>query len=108
MWRQADVTPLPQSFNPISVLCCLLWTVSPCDLELSISSCSSQIHVGPSCVSYLARHRRHHALHPTRHPGIGSQQDLEQMGEWNSVSHLICHVHQFYVAFTGLCHLCCC
>lgn len=55
-------------------------------------------------VSYLARRRRHHALHPTRHSSVRSQQDLEQIGEWKGASHLIC---QFYAHCMGLRHLCC-
>lgn len=72
--------PLTYSFSffcintSFALLCGL--PVSPCDLQHCIASSWSHICIGPSCHLHLARCRRQHSWHPTRHCSVGPQQDL--------------------------------
>ncbi len=93
--------PLTYSFASLiltAVLCLLQGlSVSPWDRPRCTASSRSQDCFGPSGFSNLARCRRHHTRHPTRHSSVGSQQDLA----WKElikqfVYQCSCHVQHFF------------
>lgn len=64
-FKTAVLCPSPWS------LCLSLWPA-----PLYRRTVDLRFMLAPFCVSHLARCRRHHSWHPTRHSSVGAQQDL--------------------------------